>query len=100
MTQTICYQMSCQPPDPAEPEPTGAPRTASVGIRVHFGTRVRNDDFIAAALNGPYSDAGTLHAGGYHFRFNAETASTFLAMSGRRDRAFVVDSVVLRSVKQ
>ena len=55
----------------------GAPRTASVHIRVHFGIRVLNDDFIAAALNGPQSDAGTLHTGRYHLRFNAETGSTY-----------------------
>jgi hypothetical protein len=55
----------------------GAPRTASVDIRVHFGIRVLNDDFIAAALNGPHSDAGTLRAGRYHLRFNAETGSTY-----------------------
>lgn len=55
----------------------GAPRTASVDIRVHFGIRVLNDDFVAAALNGPHSDPGRLHAGGYHLRFNAETGSTY-----------------------
>ena len=55
----------------------GAPRTASVDIRVHFGIRVLNDDFVAAALNGPYSDPGTLRAGRYHLRFNAETGSTY-----------------------
>jgi hypothetical protein len=55
----------------------GAPRIASVDIRVHFGIRVLNDDFVAAALNGPHSDAGTLHAGRYHLRFNAETGSTY-----------------------
>ena len=55
----------------------GAPRTASVNIRVHFGIRVLNDDFIATALNGPHSDAGTLCAGRYHLRFNAETGSTY-----------------------
>jgi hypothetical protein len=49
----------------------GAPRTASVDIRV------LNDDFVAAALNGPHSDAGTLRAGQYHLRFNAETGSTY-----------------------
>jgi len=48
-----------------------------VHIRVHFGIRVLNDDFIAAALNGPQSDAGTLHTGRYHLRFNAETGSTY-----------------------
>jgi hypothetical protein len=55
----------------------GAPRTASVEIRVHFGIRVLNDDFVAAALNGPYSDPGTLRGGRYHLRFNAETGSTY-----------------------
>jgi len=55
----------------------GAPRTASVDIRVHFGIRILNDDFVAAALNGPYSDHGKLHAGRYHLRFNAETGSTY-----------------------
>ena len=55
----------------------GAPQNASLHIRVHFGIRVLNDDFIAAALNGPQSDAGTLHTGRYHLRFNAETGSTY-----------------------
>lgn len=55
----------------------GAPRTASVDIRVHFGIRVLNDDFAAAALNGLCSDASTLRAGQYHLRFNAETGSTY-----------------------
>ncbi len=55
----------------------GAPRTASVQIRVHFGIRVLADDFVAAALNGPYSDPSILRSGLYHLRFNAETGSTF-----------------------
>lgn len=55
----------------------GAPRTASVDIRVHFGIRVLNDDLVAAALNGPHSDADTLRAGRHHLRFNAETGSTY-----------------------
>lgn len=55
----------------------GAPHTASVNIRVHFGIRVLNDDFVAAALNGPHSDAGIISGGRYHLRFNAETGSTF-----------------------
>jgi hypothetical protein len=55
----------------------GAPRTASVAIRVHFGIRVLADNFVAAALNGPYSDPSILHSGRYHLRFNAETGSTF-----------------------
>jgi hypothetical protein len=55
----------------------GAPRAASVDVHVQFGIRVLNDDFIAAAPNGPQSDAGTLRAGRYHLRFNAETGSTY-----------------------
>ena len=55
----------------------GASQTASVDIRVHFGIRVLNDDFVAVALNGPYSDPGTLRDGRYHLRFNAETGSTY-----------------------
>jgi hypothetical protein len=55
----------------------GAPRTASVHIRVSFGIRVLNDDFIAAAFNGPHSDPVTLRTGAYHLRFNAETGSTY-----------------------
>lgn len=55
----------------------GAPRTPSVEIRVHFGIRVLNDDFVAAALNGPHSDPDRLRSGRYHLRFNAETGSTY-----------------------
>ncbi|HUR47313.1 MAG TPA: hypothetical protein VMZ27_15635 [Candidatus Saccharimonadales bacterium] len=55
----------------------GAPRTASVDIHVHFGIRVLNDDFVAAAFNGPQSDAVAIRAGRYHLRFNAETGSTY-----------------------
>lgn len=55
----------------------GAPRTASVDIRIHFGIRILNDDFVAPALNGPYSDPGTMRSRQYHLRFNAETGSTF-----------------------
>ncbi len=55
----------------------GAPRNAAVDIRVHFGIRVLNDDFIAAALNGPHTDASMLRSGRYHLRFNAETGSTY-----------------------
>ena len=55
----------------------GAPRTASVDIHVHFGIRVLNNGFPAATPNGPLSDAGRLHAGRYHLRFNAETGSTY-----------------------
>lgn len=55
----------------------GGPINASVSIRVHFGIRVLNDTFPAAALNGPNSDAGVALAGRYHLRFNAATGSTF-----------------------
>ncbi len=55
----------------------GAPSSASVAIRVHFGIRVLNDTFDAQALNGPYSDSPTTSAGRYHLRFNASTGSTY-----------------------
>ena len=55
----------------------GASISAQVDIRVHFGIRVLNDDFVAAALNGAHSNPGILRAGRYHLRFNAETGSTY-----------------------
>lgn len=55
----------------------GAAINASVSIRVHFGIRVLNDSFPAAALNGPSSDSASTLAGRYHLRFNAATGSTF-----------------------
>jgi hypothetical protein len=55
----------------------GTPRNAEVNIRVHFGIRVLNDAFMAAALNGPLSDPGRLRAGGYHLRFNAASGSMY-----------------------
>ena len=55
----------------------GAPLSASVSIRVHFGVRVLNDSFAAAALNGPNSDPGGGSIGRYHLRFHASTGSTF-----------------------
>jgi len=55
----------------------GAAINCSVGIRVHFGIRVINDNFPAPALNGPSSDAEVSRAGRYHLRFHAETGSTY-----------------------
>ena len=55
----------------------GAPRNFSIDIRVHFGIRVLNDNFEAAALNGPFSDATLTRAGNYHLRFNAKSESTY-----------------------
>lgn len=55
----------------------GAPHSASVDIRVHFGIRVLNDISEGAAANGPFSDVGRLRAGRYHLRFNARSGSTF-----------------------
>ena len=55
----------------------GAPGNASVDIRIHCGIRVLNDDFVAAGLNGPNSDAVETRTGRYHLRFNAESGSTF-----------------------
>ena len=49
----------------------------SVDIRVHFGIRVLNDDFEAAALNGPFSDPTLTREGRYHLRFNAKSGSTY-----------------------
>jgi len=55
----------------------GAPINFSVDIRVHFAIRVLNDSFVAAALNGPYSDATRLRTGRYHLRFNAKSGDTY-----------------------
>ena len=55
----------------------GAPINASVSIRVHFGIRVLNDNFVAPALNGPYSDISRTRSGHYHLRFNALSGDTF-----------------------
>jgi hypothetical protein len=55
----------------------GAPINYSVEVGVHFGIRVLNDTFVAAALNGPSSDAERCRTGRYHLRFNAQTGSTF-----------------------
>jgi hypothetical protein len=55
----------------------GAPMNSSVSLDLQFGIRVLNDTFEAAALNGPSSDAERSRAGRYHFRFNAQTGSTF-----------------------
>jgi len=55
----------------------GAPRTASVSIRVHLGIRILNDTFVAPALNGPVSDIERTRSGRYHLRFNAISGDTF-----------------------
>lgn len=55
----------------------GAPINFSVDIRIHFGVRVLNDSFAAAALNGPLSDPGRSRSGGYHLQFNAVSGDTF-----------------------
>jgi hypothetical protein len=55
----------------------GKPINYSVDFRVHFGIRVLNDTFEAAALNGPFSDPTRLRSGFYHLRFNAQTGSTY-----------------------
>jgi len=55
----------------------GAPRNFSIDIRVHFGIRVLNDTFEAAALNGPFSDPKLTREGNYHLRFNAKSGSTY-----------------------
>jgi hypothetical protein len=55
----------------------GKPINYSVDFRVHFGIRVLNDPFEAAALNGPRSDPTRTREGRYHLRFNAQTGSTY-----------------------
>ena len=55
----------------------GAPRTASLSIRVHFAIRVLNDPFPALAANGPDSDTIGRGKHNYHLRFNAQSGSTF-----------------------
>jgi hypothetical protein len=55
----------------------GVPINYSVDIRVHFGIRVLNDSFEAAALNGPYSDATLTRKGHYHLSFNAKSGSSY-----------------------
>lgn len=55
----------------------GTPINFSVGIRVHLGIRVLNDDFPAPALNGPSSDSVPVRTPPYHLRFNAQTGSTY-----------------------
>ena len=55
----------------------GALRNFSVDIRVHFGIRVLNDTFEAAALNGPFSDPALTRAGNYHLRFNVKSWSAY-----------------------
>jgi hypothetical protein len=43
----------------------GAPANASVDLRVHFGIRVLNDDFEAAALNGRQPDFARMGASAF-----------------------------------
>ena len=55
----------------------GAPINFSVDFRVHFGIRVLNDCFAAAALNGPFSDPDRIRSGRYHLRFNAQSWDSY-----------------------
>lgn len=55
----------------------GAPINASVDVRIDMGIRVLNDDFDAAALNGPSSDDFIDHRPRYHVRFNARSFSQY-----------------------
>lgn len=55
----------------------GAPINASVDVRIHMAIRVLNDDFEAAALNGPSSSDFTAHRPPYHLRFNARSFSQY-----------------------
>ena len=54
------------------------PRNYSVSLTVQFGIRVLNDVFDELSPNGPrYDYSERLRAAQYHFRFNAQTGSTY-----------------------
>ena len=53
----------------------GAPRDASVGIRITLWSRRLAAG--AQSILGPQSDAGTTRSGRYHLRFNARSWSTY-----------------------
>jgi hypothetical protein len=56
----------------------GRPINYSVRLDVGFGIRVLNDVFEALSSNGPrYDFSERLRAAHYHFRFNAQTGSTY-----------------------
>jgi len=56
----------------------GRPINYSVSLEVGFGIRVLNDAFEALSPNGPrYDFSERLRAAHYHFRFNAQTGSTY-----------------------
>jgi len=56
----------------------GRPINYSVSFTVSFGIRVLNDVFEALSSNGPqYDHSERLRTAHYHFRFNAETGSTY-----------------------
>src|SRR5262245_776783 len=56
----------------------GRPINYSVSFTVGFGIRVLNDVFEALSPNGPrYDYSERLRAAHYHFRFNAQTGSTY-----------------------
>jgi hypothetical protein len=56
----------------------GKPLNYSVSLTIGFGIRVLNDVFEALSPNGPrYDYSERLRAAQYHFRFNAQTGSTY-----------------------
>ena len=56
----------------------GRPINYSVSFTVSFGIRILNDVFDALSPNGPHYDySERLRAAHYHFRFNAQTGSTY-----------------------
>jgi hypothetical protein len=56
----------------------GRPINYSVSLDVSFGIRVLNDMFEGLSPNGPrYDFSERLRAAHYHFRFNAQTGSTY-----------------------
>ena len=56
----------------------GKPRNYSVSLDVGFGIRIFNDGFEGLSPNGPRFDLSErIRAAHYHFRFNAQTGSTY-----------------------
>jgi hypothetical protein len=55
----------------------GAPRNASIQIRVELSLRILNAPAPERGLTGPRSDPGTERGGRYHLRFNAKSGSTY-----------------------
>jgi hypothetical protein len=64
--------------------------TFGPSFRVHLGIRVRSDEFAAAALNGPHSDAILDPATSSPYRFSFSTSPADLALCSSAMATFVV----------